>query len=152
MLENKKTICLQAKPIIPGTAQGLTLVSDEPLSFWGGIDPGTGEIIDRRHEKSGQTVSRRIFAFPNGKGSSTASATLLECIRRGTAPAAIINSSVDTVLVLGSIVADELYGKSVPIMLVSIEDFAKLPDGRPAEIHLDGRIIVSEPVRGEKPK
>lgn len=152
MLDNNKTFCLQAKPIIPGTAQGLALVSEEPLSFWGGIDPETGEIIDRKHEKSGQTVAHRIFAFPNGKGSSTASATLLECIHKGTAPAAIVNSSVDTVLVLASIVADELYGKCVPIMLVSSEDFAKLPDGTSVQIHLDGRIIVSEPAGEEGPK
>ena len=149
MLSNREPVCVYAKPIIPGTAQGMTLVSNEPLSFWGGIDPETGEIIDRRHDKSGQTVSNRIFAFPNGKGSSTASATLLECIHKGTAPAAIINSSIDTVLALGSIVADELYGKCVPIILVSSEDFAKLPDGAPVQIHPDGRIIVTEPVREE---
>ena len=152
MLDNKKTVCLQAKPVIPGAARGLTLVSTEPLSFWGGIDPATGEIIDRRHELSGQIVTGRIFVFPNGKGSSTASGTLLECIHKGTAPAAIVNSSVDTVLALGSIVADELYGKCVPIMLVSDEDFEKLPDGTTSEIHLDGRIVVSEPVREEDPE
>jgi len=152
MLNNKKPFCLQATPIIPGRARGLTLVSTEPLSFWGGIDPATGEIIDRRHELSGRIVTGRIFVFPNGKGSSTASATLLECIHRGTAPAAIINSSVDTVLVLGSIVADELYGKCVPVMVVSSEDFTKLPDGTAAEIRLDGRIVVTEPVREEEPE
>jgi len=152
MLDDKEPICLQAKPIIAGSAQGLAVVSNEPLSFWGGIDPETGEIIDRRHEKSGQSVSSRIFAFPNGKGSSTASATLLECIHKGTAPAAIINSSIDTVLALGSIVADELYGKCIPIMLVSSEDFAKLPDGVPVQIHPDGRIVVAESAREEGPK
>jgi len=152
MLDNKKPLRLQATPIVPGSAQGLTLVSTEPLSFWGGIDPATGEIIDRRHELSGQIVTGRIFVFPNGKGSSTASATLLECIHKGTAPAAIVNSSVDTVLVLGSIIADELYGKCVPIMLVSGEDSAKLADGTDVEIHPDGRIIVSEPVREEDPE
>ncbi len=143
---------MQATPIIPGGAQGLTLVSSEPLSFWGGIDPATGEIVDRRHEKCGRTVSGRVFAFPNGKGSSTASATLLECIRRGTAPAAIINSAVDAVLVLGSIVADELYGKCVPIMLVSVEDFTKLADGAPVRIEPDGRIVVYKAVQRGTPE
>jgi predicted aconitase with swiveling domain len=144
MLDNSKPIHLQARAVIPGAAQGEALVTSSPLSFWGGICAETGEIIDRRHEKSGEIVTGKIFAFPNGRGSSTSSATLLECIRAGTAPAAIINSLVDSAMALGSIVADELYGKSVPVLLLSEEDFAELHDGDSVQIHPDGRIVVSK--------
>jgi len=144
MLDNSKPIHLQARAIIPGSAQGEALVTSSPLSFWGGICAETGEIIDRRHEKSGEIITGKIFAFPNGRGSSTSSAILLECIRAGTAPAAIINSLVDSAMALGSIVADELYGKSVPVLVLSEEDFAGLHDGDSVQIHHDGRIVVSK--------
>lgn len=144
MLDEGKPIYLQARAIIPGSAQGEALVTTSPLSFWGGICAETGEIIDRRHEKSGAIVTGKIFAFPNGRGSSTSSAILLECIRAGTAPAAIINSHVDSAMALGSIVADELYGKSIPVLLLSEEDFAGLHDGDSVQIRPDGRIVVSK--------
>jgi len=143
MLDSSKPVHLQARAIIPGSAQGEVLVTASPLSFWGGIRAETGEVIDRRHEKSGEIITGKIFAFPNGRGSSTSSAVLLECIRAGTAPAAIINSSVDSAMALGSIVADELYGKSVPVLVLSEKDFAGLHDGDSVEIHPDGRIVVS---------
>ncbi len=143
MIENGKPIHLQARAVIPGSAQGEILFTNTPLSFWGGICSETGEIIDRRHEKSGETVTGKIFAFPNGRGSSTSSAILLECIRAGTAPAAIINSQIDSAMALGSIVADELYGKSVPVLLLSEEDFAGLSDSDFIQVHPDGRIDIS---------
>jgi len=143
MLDGGTPVHLQARAIIPGSAQGEVLVTASPLSFWGGICAETGEIIDRRHEKSGESVTGKVFAFPNGRGSSTSSAVLLECIRAGTAPAAILNSLVDSAMALGSIVADELYGKSVPVLVLSEEDFAVLHDGDSVQIHPDGRIVVS---------
>ena len=143
MLDKSRPVHLQARPIIPGSARGRALVTTSPLSFWGGVNPKTGEIIDRRHEKSGDIVTGKIFAFPNGRGSSTSSAILLECIRTGTAPAAIINSLVDSAMALGSIIADELYGKSVPIFLLSEKDFAVLCDGDLLQVNPDGRIVIS---------
>jgi predicted aconitase with swiveling domain len=143
MIENGKPVHLQASAVIPGSAQGQILFTNTPLSFWGGICAETGEIIDRRHESSGRIITGKIFAFPNGRGSSTSSAILLECIRIGTAPAAIINSQVDSAMALGSIVADELYGKSVPVFLLSEADFARLCDGDFVHIHPDGRIDIS---------
>jgi len=82
---------LIGKPVVAGSAEGIALVSREPLSFWGGLDTATGEIIDKRHERSGEIVTGRIFVFPQGRGSSTSSAVLLESIKTGTVPAAIIN-------------------------------------------------------------
>ena len=136
---------LAGKPIIAGSAEGIALVSAEPLSFWGGLSPRTGEIIDRRHDRSGAHVTGRVFVFPRGKGSSTSSATLLESIRAGTAPAAIINLKTDPILALGAIVADELYHRSLPIVVLPQESFDSIREGDHLAIEPDGTVVVSPP-------
>lgn len=134
---------LIGKPVVAGEAEGCALVSKEPLSFWGGICPRTGEIIDRRHERSGAIVTGRVFVFPQGRGSSTSSATLLESIKTGVAPAAIINLKVDPILALGSIVADELYHQVIPIVVLSKEDFFSIKQDDYLTIEPDGKVMVS---------
>ena len=134
---------LSGKPIIPGDAEGVALVSHEPLSFWGGLDAHTGEIIDRRHPRSGAVVTGRVFVFPGGKGSSTGSAVLLESIRSGTAPAAIINLRTDPILALGAIVADELYHRSLPIVVLKEEDFHSIKEGDYLVVNTDGTVRVT---------
>ena len=131
---------LIGKPVVAGSAEGTAIVSKQPISFWGGVNPRTGEITDRRHERSGAIVTGKVFVFPQGKGSSTASATLMESIRAGTAPAAIINLKVDPILALGAIVADELYHKTVPIVVLSREDFDAIQEGDHVVVELDGTI------------
>ncbi len=135
---------LSGRPVIAGSAEGVALVSHEPLSFWGGFNATTGEIIDRRHGQSGTIVTGRVFVFPRGKGSSTGSAVVLESIRSGTAPAAIINLEVDPILALGVIVADELYGRSVPIVLLEEDDYHSLREGDRLAIQPDGTVRVSD--------
>ncbi len=133
---------VNGRPVIPGSAQGIALVSKQPLSFWGGLSSSTGEIIDRRHELSGKIVTGRVFVFPRGKGSSTGSAVLLQCIRSGSAPAAIINLKTDPILALGSIVADELYGRSVPIVVLGEEDFYGIREGDRLAVDSDGTVRI----------
>lgn len=82
---------LFGKPVISGKANGIALVSREPLSFWGGYDWKSGEITDRRHPLSGENASGKVLVVPFTRGSSTTTAVLLEAIREGTAPAAIIS-------------------------------------------------------------
>ena len=134
---------LFGKPIVAGSATGTALVSKESLSFWGGFCPRTGEIIDRRHERSGANVAGRIFVFPQGKGSSTSSATLMESIKTGVAPAAIINLKIDPILALGSIVSDELYHKAVPIVILTEKDFYSIKEEDHLEILPDGTVKIS---------
>ncbi|MHA2380380.1 MAG: aconitase X swivel domain-containing protein [Candidatus Thorarchaeota archaeon] len=78
---------------MPGDASGTALVTSQPICFWGGLDPKTGTITERDHELKGQNVAGTVFVFPTGKGSSTTSAILLESVRCGTAPAAIVNAN-----------------------------------------------------------
>jgi len=133
---------LFGKPVVAGSAAGAALVSKEPLSFWGGLCPHTGEIIDRRHELSGRIVTGRIFVLPRGKGSSTSSATLMESIKTGVAPAAIINLQVDPILALGSIVSDELYQKAVPIVILAEKDFYSIKEDDHLTIEPNGAVKV----------
>ena len=134
---------LSGRPVVAGSAEGVALVSKEPISFWGGVSPHTGEIIDRRHELSGAIVTGRVFVFPQGKGSSTASAVLLDSIKSGVGPAAIINLKVDPILALGSIVADELYHQLIPIVVLAEKDFFTIKQGDHLAVKPDGTVVVN---------
>jgi predicted aconitase with swiveling domain len=133
---------IRGKPVVAGKATGEALVSSEPLSFWGGYDAATGEVIDRRHPLSGNLAAGKILIIPFTRGSSTTTAVLLESVRAGTAPTGIITARTDTFLSLASIVADEMYAKPVPIVAVERDDFERFETGQRIEIHPDGRIIV----------
>jgi predicted aconitase with swiveling domain len=135
---------IQGHPIIPGSAEGEGLVAYEPLSFWGGYDYHTGEITDRRHPLSGQIAAGKILAVPFTRGSSTTSAVLLEAVRAGTAPAAIITTGVDSFFALASIVANVMYQSPIPIIAVASDDFAGLQTGDMINIDEEGQIVVSQ--------
>ncbi len=136
-------ITLHGKVIIPGEARGEALVSNEPLSFWGGYDWKTGEIIDRRHMLSGVVAKDKILAIPFTRGSSTTTAVLLEAIRAKTAPAAIITTDTDFFFALASVVADELYTSPLPLVALSQKDFAQLKTDDVIQIAADGVVTLS---------
>ena len=131
---------IAARPIVAGEAQGDVLVSSEALSFWGGYDFATGRIIDVHHPLAGVSAAGRILALPYSKGSSTTTAVLLEAVRAGTAPAAILTTGVDSFFALASIVADAMYGKPFPVLALDPADFARLVTGMSLRITADGRI------------
>jgi hypothetical protein len=132
---------INGKVVIPGQARGVALVSDEPLSFWGGYDWQTGEITDRRHPLSGQIAAGRVLCLPFTRGSSTTTAVLLEAIRNGTAPVAILTTASDFFFALASVVADELYTRPVPLTALENDDFAQLRTGDELVVQMDGSII-----------
>src|SRR5512138_2094687 len=135
-------LIFRGRIVIPGKAHGMALVSREPLSFWGGYDWKTGEIIDRRHELSGENAAGKILAIPFTRGSSTTTAVLLEAIRAGTAPAAILTTGVDFFFALASVVADELYSSPLPLFALDEKDFEQLTTGDEIQIMRDGAITV----------
>ncbi len=128
--------------LVPGAASGEALVTDTPLSFWGGLDPDTGEVIDRRHPLSGETVSGRVLVMPAGRGSCTASGVLLEAIRHGVAPAAIVLSRPDPIIGLGAILGEELYGRTVPVVVIAEHARAAIPAGAVIAIDDDGTVAI----------
>jgi predicted aconitase with swiveling domain len=109
----------EARTLVAGRAEGEALVLDEPLSFWGGLDPQTGDIIDVRHPQRGANVTGRVLVLSSGRGSSSSSSVLAEAIRAGTAPAAIVLGEADPILALGAIVARELYGIVTPVVVAT---------------------------------
>jgi len=117
---------LTGRAIVACDATGDALVSNESLSFWGGYDFATGTIIDKHHPLVGVRAAGRILAVPFSKGSSTTTAVLLEAVRAGTAPAAILTTGVDSFFALASIVADVMYGKAFPVVALEPDDFARL--------------------------
>jgi len=133
---------IQAKPVVAGRAKGEALVSREPLSLWGGYDQKTGEIIDRRHSLSGQVAAGRVLVIPYSRGSSTTTAVLLEALRAGTAPAAILTTAEDAFFALAGIVAEEMYGSGIPMLAVDQAAFERLETGQWIEIAADGTIRI----------
>jgi predicted aconitase with swiveling domain len=137
---------IQGRVLVAGAVEGAALASTEPLSFWGGYDQTSGEIIDRRHPLSGCIAVDKILALPASRGSSTTAAVLLEAVRRGTAPAAIITDGTDTFLTLAAIVADEMYQRTFTVVSVDPEEFERLLSAERLRITVDGSIEVIEPV------
>ena len=115
-----------AVTLLPGAASGPVLRLDEPLSFWGGLDSATGTIIDRLHPQRGACVTGAILMMPTGRGSSSGSATLAEALRLGNGPAAILMLERDAIVVVGAMVAAELYGLACPVALAKGEDWETL--------------------------
>ncbi|RLE37242.1 hypothetical protein DRJ12_03190 [Candidatus Acetothermia bacterium] len=135
---------LGGRAIVAGRAEGEAIVSREPLSFWGGFDPQTGAIIDRYHDRCGESIAGRVFVFPQEKGSCTGSAVLLESVRLGKAPAAIISHQVNPILALGSIVAEQLYNKAVPVLVLPMEEWETIIDGDYLLIQTDGKVRMGK--------
>jgi predicted aconitase with swiveling domain len=131
---------IAGRAVVEGEAEGEALVTHDALSFWGGYDFTTGDIIDRRHPLAGMNARGRILAVPFSKGSSTTTAVLLEAVRAGTAPAAIVTTGVDPFFALASIVAGTMYGTPFPVVALSPEDFATLATGDRLVIERSGII------------
>jgi len=131
---------IAGRPIVEGTAEGEALVTTEALSFWGGYDFRTGEIIDKHHPLRGVRAAGRVLVVPFSKGSSTTTAVLLEAVRAGTAPAAILTTGVDSFFALASIVADVMYAKSFPVIALEPGDAATLQTGMRVRVERSGAI------------
>ncbi len=133
---------IPGRPVVAGEATGETLVTDQPLSFWGGYDAKDGSIIDRRHPLHGTNAKRRVLVLPGSRGSSTTSAVLLEALRNDAAPAAIITCEPDSFIALTAIVAAELYDRILPVIAVAPDAFASIPNGTNVSIARDGTITL----------
>lgn len=112
----------RGRAIRRGEATGTTLVSSEPLSFYGGVDPASGRVIERGHPLEGRSIAGRVLVLPTGKGSTVGSYVLYRMARLGTAPAAIVCAVCDTVVAVGAILGE--------IPCVDQVDVETIPDGR----------------------
>jgi predicted aconitase with swiveling domain len=127
-------------------------VLTEPLSLWGGMDPATGELIDPHHPQRGASLRARVVAMPGGRGSSSSSSVLAESIRAGTGPAAFVLLEPDPILAVGSVVAAELYGRGIPVVVAPPELYGTIGTGDAVSVaaDLEGARVEVTP-RGSRP-
>lgn len=128
--------------LVPGQAgSGPALVLSAPISFWGGVDPSTGKIADVRHPQHGDCVAGKVLFLPGTIGSSSASAVLLELVRAGLAPAALVLHEPDAILLLGLIVAREM-GWPTPVAIRLPADGFAAHAGRTVSVSAQGDVRV----------
>ena len=128
---------LIGRGLVEGRGRG-GIVAVPPLSFWGGYDAETGRVIDHSHPALGRYLVAKVLVMPNGRGSSSSSSVLAEAIRLATAPAAIVLAEPDPILATGAIVAQALYRRSCPIIVLAPEDHAIVASASAAEVRVDG--------------
>src|SRR5512134_76131 len=97
---------LHGRTIFSGAAEAEALVTSQGISFFGGVDPETGRVVERGHELEGQSIAGKVLVFPSGKGSTVGSYTLYRLKRNGVAPAAIVNAACETITAVGCIIAE----------------------------------------------
>lgn len=122
---------LSGRIIYSGKAEGDALVTSDPISFYGGVDPDSGKVVERGHEIQGECVKDRILVFPHGKGSTVGSYILYRLSKKGLAPAAIINEKCETIVAVGAIIS------SIPC--VDKIDIAKITPN--ARLRVDGATV-----------
>lgn len=129
--------------MVAGDADGEVLALTEPLSFWGGVDETTSEIIDVHHPQHGANVAGRVLVMPSGRGSSSSSSVLAELIRAGLGPAAILLGVRDPIIALGAIVATELYGQTVPVVVLRADEYDRAAAAKRVRLLPSGELEVT---------
>ena len=127
---------LHGRKIYQGQVQGEALVTSMGISFFGGVDPDTGVIVETGHELEGQSISGKVLVFPTGKGSTVGSYTLYRLKRNGLAPAAIINAQCETITAVGCIIAEIPCVDQIPIEQLTTGMLVRV-DGEAGTIELN---------------
>ena len=142
---------IDGRSLVHGRGQGPLLYADLGLSFWGGVDPFSGEVIDRHHPLSGQSLAGRVLAIPSGRGSCTGSSVMLELLLNGPAPAALVLAEPDEILTLGALVAEHVFDVQLPVLCIGHAAFADLAAHAGASVRVDGthlQVFDSAPADG----
>lgn len=127
--------------IIPGAASGPVLACVEGLSFWGGVDPLTGIVIDAHHPLCGQSIAGKVLVMPTTRGSCSGSGVMLDLALNGIAPAAFIFREAEDVVTLGAMIAGRMFDRPVPVIRLSPDEFAIAAAAHTAEL-TDTALIV----------
>lgn len=135
---------LTAKVLFSGEASGPVLCLDAPLSFWGGFDPATGDILDKNHPQQGRCIAGKVLVLPATRGSGGTPGGIAEAIRKGTAPAAIIMREADTNVMIGAAVAHKLYGLRCPVLEICGRDYETVANATSAVLTETGQVTVKD--------
>jgi len=125
---------LKGRIIYKGKALGEALVTSMPISFYGGVDPNTGIVMEKGHELNGVSIKGKVLVFPQGKGSTVGSYTLYRLKKNGAAPAAMINKETETIVAVGAIISE--------IPFVDKVDVSKFKTGDKVTVE-DGSVVIS---------
>ncbi|MFH1587645.1 MAG: DUF126 domain-containing protein [Candidatus Diapherotrites archaeon] len=124
---------LKGRKIFAGIAKGEAIVSSDGISFYGGVDPENGNVVEKGHPLEGKSVAGKILVFPQGKGSTVGSYTLYQMKKNGVAPKAIINKECETIVAVGAIISE--------IPCVDSIDIEKIKDGDEIEVDAEKGIV-----------
>ncbi|OAL55151.1 DUF521-domain-containing protein [Pyrenochaeta sp. DS3sAY3a] len=134
-------------PHVRGNVTGELLASNVELSFWGGVDQVTGEVIDRSHPLVRQCLKDKILAIPGGRGSCSGSATILELILNGNGPRALIFERANEILAVGLFVAEEMFGRNIPMLIVDPEDFQTVLGWNKRKLYIQDHCMSTHPLK-----
>lgn len=134
----------EARSILAGSAEGPVIATTEALSFWGGVDPATGRVIDVHHPLHGICLTGGVLFMPTSRGSCTGSGVLLDLILTGRAPSALVFCEAEDVLTLGALIAAEMFGKPLPVLRLDAENFARF--SKAVHVRIDEKAIEADGV------
>ena len=120
---------MKGRIISRGKAEAEALTTIQPISFYGGVDPNTGIVIEKGHELQGQSVKDKILVFPQGKGSTVGSYTLYRMKKNGTAPAGMINRECETIVAVGAIISEIPCVDKIDISQIKNGDKVRVENG-----------------------
>ena len=140
---NQLPVSIQGRVLIAGCAEASALVLDDCLSFWGGFNPTSGEIIDVHHPQHGQRVGGHILCIPQSKGSAGTPGGIAETLRNGSGPAAFVLGERDVNISVGTLVANHLYRLNVPVVQIPIEQMRQIRSGKVISINQEGAILIN---------
>ncbi|NSX93933.1 aconitase X [Agrobacterium tumefaciens] len=136
------TAAPQARSILTGAAEGKVIATTEALSFWGGVDPATGKVIDVHHPLHGICLTGGVLFMPTSRGSCTGSGVLLDLILTGRAPSALVFCEAEDVLTLGALVAAEMFDRALPVVRLDADNFARF--SRAAHVSINENTIETD--------
>ena len=131
---------VRGRVLVPGEAEGPLMRLGAPISFWGGVDPTTGRIADPRHPDHGRCIAGAVLLVPEAVGSSSSSAVMLELLRGGVAPAAVLMGRADAILALGVVVAREMGYAGIPVLETPAEALAGWAEGTGLRVGTEGTV------------
>jgi predicted aconitase/predicted aconitase with swiveling domain len=142
---------MSAFSIIAGQASGQVLATDEGLSFWGGVDPLTGIVIDAHHPLCGQSLAGKVLVMPTTRGSCSGSGVTLDLALNGLAPAAFVFREAEDIVTLGAMIAGRMFDRNVPVLRLDAGEFAAIAQARQVELThnvliVDGRRVPIDPL------
>jgi predicted aconitase with swiveling domain len=124
---------LTGRKIFKGKTEGEALVTKDSISFYGGVDPETGTVVEKGHELEGQSINDKVLVFPTGKGSTVGSYVIYQMAKTGKGPKALILNDCEAIVAVGTIIAE--------IPCVDQIDVSKLQTGMHLVVDADNAVI-----------